>query len=105
MVSDVTTPIPVNFEPIIWARLLEAQFGAHQQEMTPEVARFFVSMGFAEKDRERINFLADQSQAGHLTAEEEAEFDGYLHVGNLLTLMKAKARTILGVPPPANQVS
>ena len=105
MVSDVTIPIPVNFEPIIWARLLEAQFGAHQQEMTPEVARFFVSMGFAEKDRERINFLADQSQAGRLTAEEEAEFDGYLHVGNLLTLMKAKARTILGVPPPANQVS
>jgi len=25
-----------------------------------------------------------------ISAEEEAEFDGYLHVGNLLTLMKAK---------------
>ena len=105
MVSNVTNPTPVNFEPIIWARLLEAQFGAHQREMTPEVARFLVSMGFTEKDRERINFLADQSQAGRLTAEEEAEFDGYLHIGNLLTLMKAKARSILGLPRPNIQVS
>ena len=88
----------VDFEPVIWARLLEAQAG--NREISPDVARFFLSMGFSARDHERIQYLADRSQAGELTSDEAAEFDSYLHIGNLLTMMKSKARVILGVPPP-----
>ena len=43
--------------------------------------------------------LADRSEAGTLTAEERAEFDGYLHVGNLLAVMRSKARLALQTKP------
>jgi hypothetical protein len=36
--------------------------------------------------------LAERSEAGTLTAEDHSEFDGYLHVGNLLAVMQSKAR-------------
>lgn len=91
----------VDFEPIIWARLLEAQVEAQSAEVSPEVARFLLSLGFGERDRQRLDYLADRSQAGALSPEETAEFDSYLHIGNLLTMMKSKARLILGLPRPS----
>ena len=36
--------------------------------------------------------LAERSEAGALTAEEKIEFDGYLHLGNLLAVLQSKAR-------------
>ena len=89
-----------DFVPVIWARLLEAQVAAQNRQVSPDVARFLLAMGFGEGDRKRIAYLAERSQAGELTAQEEAEFDSYLRVGNLLTMMKSKARTILGEVPP-----
>lgn len=89
-----------DFEPIIWGRLLEAQAETQKRELSPDVARFLLSMSFAEGDRERMSWLADRSETGELTPVEAAEFDSYLHVGNLLTMMKSKARSVLGVAPP-----
>jgi hypothetical protein len=43
--------------------------------------------------------LAERSEAGSLTAEERTEFDGYLHVGNLLAVMRSKARLALTTKP------
>lgn len=56
----------------------------------------------AESDRERMLELAERSEAGTLTADEEREFDGYLHVGNLLTVMQSRARRALGEQPPGS---
>lgn len=56
-------------------------------------------MGFSQSDRDRIAYLAGRSQEGDLTPGERAEYEGYLHIGNILTIMKSKARVILGVPP------
>lgn len=39
--------------------------------------------------------LAERSEAGALTAKEQVEFDGYLHVGNLLAVMQSRARLAL----------
>lgn len=38
--------------------------------------------------------LADLSEAGALTEDEDREFDSYLHVGNLLAVIKSKARLV-----------
>lgn len=84
------------FEPVVWARLLEAQ----GREIPPEAARFVLSIGFAESDHERMQYLADRSEESALTPREQAEFDGYLHIGNLLAVMQSKARTSLGIKPP-----
>ena len=45
--------------------------------------------------------LAELSEAGTLTDEERAEFDSYLHVGNLLAVMQSKARLALRRKPDA----
>lgn len=46
-----------------------------------------------------------KSEAGALTPEELAEFDSYLHVGNLLAVMQSKARVVLGRKPPRSKRS
>jgi len=69
---------------------------AQQRDISPEIARYLLSIEFGETDRERLQYLADGSQAGALTPAEQAEFDSYLHVGNVLAVMQSKARVILG---------
>ena len=88
MASQLLTP---NSEAAIWARLMET----HQDDLSPEAAEFLLAVNFGEHDRQRMLQLAERSEAGTLTAEEHAEFDGYLHVGNLLAVMKSRARLAL----------
>jgi hypothetical protein len=80
-----------NSEAAIWARLMQAQ----KQEPSAEAAEFLLAVDFEERDQLRMLHLAERSNAGTLTPEEQAEFDGYLHVGNLLAVMKSKARLAL----------
>lgn len=86
----------IRFEPAIWARLMDP----HSREIPPEAARFLLSIEFGELDRERMQYLADRSEAGALTSAEEAEFDGYLNVGTFLALMQSRARVSLGITLP-----
>jgi hypothetical protein len=80
-----------NSEAAIWARLMEAQ----KDELSSEAAEFLLSIDFGGTDRQRMLHLAELSEAGTLTPHEQAEFDGYLHVGNLLAVMQSKARLTL----------
>jgi hypothetical protein len=84
-----------NREAAIWARLMQAQ----RNELSPQVAEYLLSIGFGESDRDRMEQLAERSESGILTDEERAEFDSYLHVGNLLAVMQSKARLALGRKP------
>ena len=93
MSSQLLTP---NREAHIWARLMQAQ----RDDPSQEVARYLLSIGFEERDRDRMQYLADRSQSGTLTDEERAEFDSYLHVGNLLAVIQSKARAALRRSPP-----
>ena len=42
--------------------------------------------------------LAERSETGGLTDKERAEFDSYLHVGNVLAVIQSKARFALRHP-------
>jgi hypothetical protein len=88
--------VNIDLEPVIWARLIQAQTGA----VSPEVAHYLLSIEFGEADRARMSQLADRSEAGTLTSEERGELDGYLHIGNLLAVMQSKARVAMGRKPP-----
>lgn len=68
---------------------------ARKGELSSEAAEFLLSIDFEEADRERMLHLAERSEAGTLTPDEQAEFDGYQHVGNLLAVMQSKARLTL----------
>ena len=87
MSSQAVTP---NTEAAILSRLIQAR-----SEMTQDVARYLLSFDFESEDLARMDLLAQRAREGSLSAEETAELDSYLHVGNLLTIMQSKARTYL----------
>lgn len=96
MVSSMSSQLlSPNSEAAIWARLMQAQ----KNELSTEAAEFLLAIDFDERDRQRMEELAERSQAGTLTAEEQTEFDGYLHVGNLLAVMQSKARLAIKRKP------
>jgi hypothetical protein len=72
---------------------------ARKGDLSPEAAEYLLSIGFADSDRRRMEELAERSQAGTLTDEEGAEYDSYLHIGNLLAVMQSKARVALRRKP------
>jgi hypothetical protein len=84
-----------NSEAAIWARLMQAQ----KDELSREAAEFLLAIDFEESDRQRMLQLAERSEAGTLTPEELMEFDGCLHVGNLLAVIQSRARLALQTKP------
>jgi hypothetical protein len=90
-----TQALSPNSEAAIWARLMQA----HKSPLPAEAAQFLLAVDFDQSDQARMLQLAERSEAGTLTAEERAEFDGYLHVGNLLAVMRSKARLTLQTKP------
>ena len=85
----------LTFEPAIWARLIQMP----KERISQDTARYLLSIRFGQVDRARMEELADRSETGALSADEEAEFDSYLHVANLLTVMHSEARLALRVGP------
>ena len=80
-----------NTEAAIFARVIESG----SIKVTPEIARYLLSMQLPENDRNRVDVLSGKARDGCLTPEEEAELDSYLHVGNLLGIIQSRVRRIL----------
>ncbi len=81
----------VNFEPAIWARLIQAP----KQPISPDAAHYLLSIDFGDGDRVRMQELMEKSNEGALNAGEEAELDGYVNIANLLAVMHSRARLAL----------
>ena len=88
MSSQVVAP---NTEAAILARVIESDPAA----ITPDVARYLLSMQLPEADNERVDELSAKARAGSLTEEEVHELDGYLHIGRLLAVVQSRARRVL----------
>ena len=81
----------VDFEPVIWARLIQAP----KAPITPEAARYLLSIDFSEPDHARMRQLMDKSNDGALIPDEKAELDGYVNIANVLSVMHSQARAAL----------
>jgi hypothetical protein len=77
------------------AAILNRVIKPGENTLSPAGARAILKLDFEESDRERMHELAVKNQEGKLTAQEQAELQGYLHVGLLLDLMRSKARLSL----------
>lgn len=75
-------------EGAIWSRLLQPESKA----LSLEAARSLLRLEFALEDKDRMHELAAKARDGSLTAAEQEEIRNYERVGNLLALMKSKAR-------------
>ena len=65
---------------------------------TPEVARRFLQLRADPELQARIDALADKCNEGELSAEERSEYETYVRAGNLIAILQAKARKLLGQP-------
>lgn len=97
MSSQAITP---NTEAAILARIL---IESDEAELSPEAARYLLSIKLPSKDEERVNELSAKARAGTLTEAEMQELDSYLHIGSLLAVMQSKARRLLKHRPACEQ--
>lgn len=96
MSSQVITP---NTEAAILARIIQTD----ELELTPDAARYLLSMRLPSSDEDRVNELSAKARAGSLTEVESQELDSYLHIGSLLAAMQSRARRLLKHVPPSQQ--
>lgn len=84
------TTRPPN-EMAILRRVVERKHAA----LSEEAARAILRLDFDETDRRRMNQLAAKNRVGRITPAEEEELDNFIHVGQVLGILKSKARTAL----------
>lgn len=92
MSSQTVTP---NTEATILTRMIQAE----DRQLTPETARYWLSMKLPATDEERVDELSAKARAGSLTEPEKQELESYLHVGMLLGAIQSKARRLLRIEP------
>ena len=68
------------------------------EELTPRQAQRILAIKPTEKLLARVQELADKANAGTLTEPERAEYEHYVDVDDVIGLLKAKARALLGQP-------
>ena len=80
-------------EVTILARVL----GNDRGELSEEMARQILNLGFSDREEARMHDLALRNQADALTSDEQAELLAYGKAGDLLAILKSKARKTLGI--------
>lgn len=82
-------------EVTILARIL----GNEEGQLPREQARYILDLGFTDRDKARMHELAVRNQGDALTPAEKEELAAYGKAGDLLAILKSRARRSLGVGP------
>ena len=80
-----------NSETGILARLIQSR----RDNLSRDAAQYLLSLEFDERDISRMNELSEMARCGSLAGAEAAELDSYIHVSNLLAVIRSKARQSL----------
>ena len=98
--STATTRSTEN-EVTILARIL----GNERGQLPRDLARYILDLGFSDRDKARMHDLAVRNQADALTPAEKDEMFAFGKAGDLLAILKSKARRTLGVKPKKRTAS
>ena len=82
--------------PQIWSRLILPD----DPDLAPEVAKYFLTIGFTEAEQERYQALASKEQR-ELSSDERSELEEFVHANTVLMLLQSKARLSLKRRQPA----
>jgi hypothetical protein len=82
-------------EVTILARVL----GNEEGQLPPELARYFLTLGFNEREKARMHDLAVRNQDDALSPAEKEELFAYAKAGTLLAILKSRARRALRAKP------
>ena len=64
--------------------------------MPADIARYVLTLGFGERDKTRMHDLAVRNQDDALTPAEKEELFAYAKADTLLSILKSRARQVLG---------
>ncbi len=78
-------------EITIFGRLIKAD----KSDLSRELARYILTLGFDEEDQNRMQELAERNQGGSLSSDERTELANFVKAGHLLALLHSKARRTL----------
>ncbi len=78
-------------EIAIFGRLIKAD----KTNLSVELARYILTLGFDEEDQNRMTELAQENQEGSLASEEKLELENFVKAGHLVALLHSKARKTL----------
>lgn len=70
-----------------------------QGRIPDDVARFILALDFSERDKARMHELALRNQEDALDPAEKEALMAFGRAGDLLAILKSKARRALRVPP------
>jgi hypothetical protein len=82
-------------EVTILARVL----GNENGELPIEQAHYILGLTFSDRDKARMHDLALRNQDDALTPAEKAELLAFGKAGDLLAILKSRARRTLGIKP------
>jgi hypothetical protein len=80
-------------EVTILARIL----GNENGQLSEDLAHYILNAGFSESDKARMHDLVVRNQDDALTPAEREEMHAYGRAGDLLSILKSKARRTLGI--------
>jgi hypothetical protein len=96
-----TIPNAGETEVTILARILSNGRG----QLPHDIARYVLKLRFSDRDKTRMHDLVVRSQDDALTVEEKEELLAFGKAGDLLAILKSKARRTLGVKLKKNATS
>jgi hypothetical protein len=83
--------IMATTEVTIWEMILRPHFG----EMSPRTAKTILDMGIPETERARMKALLAKAKLGTISPDESLDLNEYERAGNILSILKAKARRVV----------
>ncbi len=88
---------PVKLAPVNAATMamLDRALEPISQSLNLESARALVQASADPSLQERVSQLAEKCERGELSDAERDEYETYVQVGNLLSILQAKARLFL----------
>ena len=78
-------------EIAIFARLIKADEG----NLSQELARYIMTLGFEEDDQARMRDLAERNQEESLAPDEKRELQNFVKAGHMLALLHSNGRRSL----------
>src|SRR5271166_3117996 len=69
------------------------------EKVPPDIARYILQLGFPKDDKARMHDLAVRNQSNRLSAAEREELFAFAKAGTVLSILKVKARRVLGIKP------
>lgn len=83
--------LPPSSDAAILARVIDPQSAG----LPSDVAQSMLKWEFDEQDRRRMAELAEKAREGTLSEQEQTEIDGFIRVGNMISLIHAQAKLSL----------